>query len=37
MKLEKKTMAHKRNLQANKDKAIVGLPLWATHGSPDKP
>ena len=36
-KNEKKTMANKRNLQTNKEKTSVGLPLWATHGSPDKP
>ena len=36
-KNEKKTMANKRNLQTNKEKTSVGLSLWATHGSPDKP
>lgn len=37
MKLKEKTMANKRGIQTYNDSAIVEKPLWATHGSPDRP
>jgi hypothetical protein len=37
MTLEKKAMANERDIQSKKGVIDIGQPLWATHGSPDKP